>query len=156
MDPRIQRITEILKALETGTVMFKFRRKRPAEKRIFTLRLATFEIQQFPFPSRGRPIVEDTVDIREIREVRESVESLDMKKSPEDLRLVDPNCCFVILYGSDFRLKTLSVAALCLEERNAWIDGLKYIIHPNNFHSPHLTNRWLRKKFLSLDRGNSV
>ena len=49
-----------MKALEAGTVMFKFRRKRPPEKRIFTLKLATFEIQQTPFPSRGRAIAEDT------------------------------------------------------------------------------------------------
>lgn len=48
--------------------------------------------------------------MREIREVRESVESLDFKKGQEDLKLVDPQCCFIILYGSEFRLKTLSVA----------------------------------------------
>ena len=60
MDPKIQRITDVMKALESGTVMFKFKRRRPPEKRIFTLRLTTFEILQFPFPSRGRAIIEDT------------------------------------------------------------------------------------------------
>lgn len=59
MDPKIQRIQDVMKALESGTVMFKFRRKRPPEKRIFMLKLATFEIQQLPFPARGRAVAED-------------------------------------------------------------------------------------------------
>ena len=50
------------------------------------------------------------VDIREIREIRETLDSLDFKKGQEDIRMVDPQCCFIILYGSEFRLKTLSVA----------------------------------------------
>lgn len=58
----MQRIKEIMMALEQGTVMVKFysKRKRPPERRIFALRLSSFEILQFPFPSKGRPIVEDT------------------------------------------------------------------------------------------------
>lgn len=51
-----------------------------------------------------------TVDVREIREVRESPESSDHKKAQDDLKVVDAQCCFIIFYGSDFRLKTLSVA----------------------------------------------
>ena len=58
----MQRISDIMKALEQGTVMMKFynRRRRPPEKRIFTLRLSSFEILQYPFPNRGRAIVEET------------------------------------------------------------------------------------------------
>lgn len=147
-----------MKALESGTVMFKFyhRRRRPPEKRIFTLRLSTFEILQFPFPSRGRAIAEDTVDIREIREIRETLDSLDFKKGQEDIRMVDPQCCFIILYGSEFRLKTLSVAAMRREERDAWVEALRHILQPANFDTQLLINRWLRKKFYALDRGNSV
>lgn len=51
-----------------------------------------------------------TVDVREIREVREGLDSLDHKRAQEDLKVVDAQCCFTILHGSDFRLKTLSVA----------------------------------------------
>ena len=54
------------------------------------------------------------VDIREIREIRETLDSLDFKKGQEDIRMVDPQCCFIILYGSEFRLKTLSVAGKVL------------------------------------------
>ena len=130
----ISEIMKVMKALESGTVMIKFhsqRGRRRPEKRIFALRLSTFEIHQQPFPSRGRPIAEDTgdvlcgcvwgyvsdgcwlfrtVDVRDIKEVREGASSLDFKKAPDDLRMVDPNCCFVIVYGSEFRLKSLSVS----------------------------------------------
>ncbi len=58
----MQRIKEIMMALEQGTVMIKFynKRRKPPERRIFTLRLSSFEILQYPFPNRGRAIVEET------------------------------------------------------------------------------------------------
>ena len=40
--------------------------------------------------------------------MRESTESTG--RGQEELKVVDSQCCFVIFYGSDFRLKTLSVA----------------------------------------------
>lgn len=62
----ISEIMKVMKALESGTVMIKFHsqkgRRRP-EKRLFALRLSTFEIHQFPYPSRGRPIAEDTGEV---------------------------------------------------------------------------------------------
>ncbi len=62
MEFPMQRIKEIMMALEQGTVMMKFynRRRRPPERRIFTLRLSSFEILQYPFPNKGRAIIEDT------------------------------------------------------------------------------------------------
>ena len=52
------------------------------------------------------------VDIREIREVREGIGSKDFERQPEELRKLDQFCCFVIYYGPDFKLKTLSVAGM--------------------------------------------
>ena len=52
------------------------------------------------------------MDIREIKEVRETLDSYDNKPSPSELKMVDPNCTFFILYGSEFRLKTLSVGGM--------------------------------------------
>ena len=51
-----------------------------------------------------------SVDIREIKEVREGIGSKDFERQPEELRKLDQFCCFVIYYGSEFKLKTLSVA----------------------------------------------
>ena len=58
-----------------------------------------------------------SVDLREIKEVREGVGTLDYVKRPEEMRMVDPQCCFVIFYGSEFKLKALSVAGECVVER---------------------------------------
>ena len=44
--------------------------------------------------------------------MRESIESLDYRRAQDDLKVVDAQCCFVIFYGSEFRLKTLSVAGM--------------------------------------------
>ncbi len=51
-----------------------------------------------------------TVDIREVREIREGITSRDFERQPDELRKIDPYCCFVIYYGAEFKLKTLSVA----------------------------------------------
>ena len=57
---------------------------------------------QFPYFS--------SVDVREIKEIRDGMDSFDHKKSPEDLKMVDAHCGFTVFYGSEFRLKVLSVA----------------------------------------------
>ena len=56
---KYQRVQEIMRALEPGTLMFKFRKKKQPEKRVFALRLSTFEIMQYPYPSRGRSVAEE-------------------------------------------------------------------------------------------------
>lgn len=58
-----------------------------------------------------------SVDLREIKEVREGVGTLDFVKRPEEMRMVDPQCGFVIFYGSEFKLKALSVAGEYVTER---------------------------------------
>lgn len=51
-----------------------------------------------------------SVNLREVREVRDGKNSKDFDRWPEEARKYDPSVCFVILYGNDFKLKTLSVA----------------------------------------------
>lgn len=50
------------------------------------------------------------VDIREIRELRLGKGSRDFERYPEEARKLDPAHCFIVLYGVEFRLRTLSVA----------------------------------------------
>lgn len=50
------------------------------------------------------------MNLREVREVRDGKNSKDFDRWPEEARKYDPSVCFVILYGNDFKLKTLSVA----------------------------------------------
>ena len=50
-----------------------------------------------------------SVDIREIREVRKGKCSRDFERNVDEAKRCDENACFVILYGMEFRLKTLSL-----------------------------------------------
>ena len=50
-----------------------------------------------------------SVDIREIREVRQGKNSKDFERNPEEAKRCEEKACFVILYGNEFRLKTLSI-----------------------------------------------
>lgn len=49
------------------------------------------------------------VDLREVKEVRPGRNSKDFEEWPEDASRFDECRCYVVLYGSDFCLKTLSV-----------------------------------------------
>lgn len=55
-------------------------------------------------------IVLISVDLRDIREIRRNKNSKDFDKWPEETKKIDTSLCFVILYGKEFRLKTLSLA----------------------------------------------
>ena len=50
------------------------------------------------------------VDLRDVKEVRPGKHSKDFERWPEEAKKADVSTCFIILYGQDFRLKTLSVA----------------------------------------------
>ena len=50
------------------------------------------------------------VNIREIKEIRRGINSRDFEKNPEQTKKLDVNCCLVIFYGTEFKLKTLSCA----------------------------------------------
>ena len=47
--------------------------------------------------------------LREVKEVRQGKNSRDFDKWPEDSKKADGRICFIVFYGSDFKLKTLSV-----------------------------------------------
>lgn len=50
-----------------------------------------------------------SVNLREVKEVRPGKSSRDFDKWTDDTRRADANLCFVVIYGSDFKLKTLSI-----------------------------------------------
>lgn len=54
------------------------------------------------------------VDLREVKEVRpgRSSPSRDFDRWPEDARRFEENRCYVVYYGQDFRLKTLSIGGI--------------------------------------------
>jgi len=50
------------------------------------------------------------VEIREIKEVKIGKQSKDFEKWPEDAKRMENLRCFVVYYGSEFKLKTLSIS----------------------------------------------
>jgi hypothetical protein len=51
-----------------------------------------------------------SVDMREVKEVRVGKCFKDFDRWPEESGRVDAARCFIVLYGSEFKLKTLSIA----------------------------------------------
>lgn len=50
------------------------------------------------------------VEMREIKEIRTGKYSKDFEKWPEEAKKIENLRCFIILYGSEFKLKSLSIA----------------------------------------------
>jgi len=58
------------------------------------------------------------VDLRLVKEVRPGKTSPDFEKWSEEARRHDTSICFVLFYGREFRLKTLSLAG-----RKCWCNA---------------------------------
>uniref|UniRef100_A0A7N6C0I1 1-phosphatidylinositol 4,5-bisphosphate phosphodiesterase gamma n=1 Tax=Anabas testudineus TaxID=64144 RepID=A0A7N6C0I1_ANATE len=143
----------ILHSLEIGTVMTLFYQKKSQrpERRTFQIRQDTRQIVW----SRNPDKVEGEIDIREIRELRLGKGSRDFERYPEEARKLDSAHCFIMLYGLEFRLRTLSVAAFSEEEVNMWITGLNWLMmDTQRAPAPQQIDRWLRKQFEVMDRSH--
>lgn len=56
-----------------------------------------------------------SVDLREVKEIRQGKNSKEFEKWIEDARRLETTLCFVVLYGSEFRLKNLSLVGKYLK-----------------------------------------
>jgi hypothetical protein len=50
------------------------------------------------------------VDLREVKEIRVGKNSKDFERWSDDAKRMENMKCFVVFYGLEFRLKTLSIA----------------------------------------------
>uniref|UniRef100_A0A8C9Y3P4 1-phosphatidylinositol 4,5-bisphosphate phosphodiesterase gamma n=1 Tax=Sander lucioperca TaxID=283035 RepID=A0A8C9Y3P4_SANLU len=143
----------ILHSLEMGTVMTVFYQKKSQrpERRTFQIKQDTRQIVW----SRSPDKLEGEIDIGEIRELRLGKGSRDFERYPEEARKLDTAHCFIVLYGLEFRLRTLSVAAFSEEEVNMWITGLNWLmVDTQRAPAPQQIDRWLRKQFEVMDRSH--
>eukprot|EP00064_Thunnus_orientalis_P016312 superscaffoldBa00003203_g16376 len=140
----------ILHSLEMGTVMTIFYQKKSQrpERRTFQIKQDTRQIVW----SRNPDKVEGEIDIREIRELRLGKGSRDFERYPEEARKLDSALCFIVLYGLEFRLRTLTFSE---EEVNMWITGLNWLMtDTQRAPAPQQIDRWLRKQFEVMDRNH--
>ncbi|TKC43161.1 hypothetical protein EI555_005251, partial [Monodon monoceros] len=161
--PSDAEVLHLCRSLEVGTVMTLFYSKKSQrpERKTFQVKLETRQITW----SRGADKIEgasltlaafakEGVDIREIKEIRPGKTSRDFDRYQEDPAFrPDQSHCFVILYGMEFRLKTLSLQATSEDEVNMWIKGLTWLMEDTlQAATPLQIERWLRKQFYSVDR----
>ncbi|XP_034978886.1 1-phosphatidylinositol 4,5-bisphosphate phosphodiesterase gamma-1 isoform X1 [Zootoca vivipara] len=151
-NPSEAEVVHLSRSLEVGTVMTLFYSKKSQrpERKTFQVKLETRQI----IWSRGSDKIEGAIDIREIQEIRLGRNSRDFDRYQEDPSFrPDPSHCFVILYGMEFRLKTLSLQATSEEEVSMWIKGLNWLVADTlKAATPLQIERWLRKQFYSVDR----
>uniref|UniRef100_A0A674JC94 1-phosphatidylinositol 4,5-bisphosphate phosphodiesterase gamma n=1 Tax=Terrapene triunguis TaxID=2587831 RepID=A0A674JC94_9SAUR len=149
-------VVHLCRSLEVGTVMTLFYSKKSQrpERKTFQVKLETRQITW----SRGSEKIEGAIDIREIQEIRPGNNSRDFDRYQEDPSFrSDPSHCFVVLYGMEFRLKTLSLQATSEDEVNMWIKGLNWLVGDTlRAPTPLQIERWLRKQFYSLDPSENV
>ncbi|CAM9513181.1 unnamed protein product [Rangifer tarandus platyrhynchus] len=150
--PSDAEVLHLCRSLEVGTVMTLFYSKKSQrpERKTFQVKLETRQITW----SRGADKIEGAIDIREIKEIRPGKTSRDFDRYQEDPAFrPDQSHCFVILYGMEFRLKTLSLQATSEDEVNMWIKGLTWLMEDTSqAATPLQIERWLRKQFYSVDR----
>ncbi|XP_032876257.1 1-phosphatidylinositol 4,5-bisphosphate phosphodiesterase gamma-1-like isoform X2 [Amblyraja radiata] len=147
----------VSRSLELGSVMTLFHQKKSQrpERKTFQVRLETRQITW----SRTCEKTEGEIDIREIKEIRPGKNSRDFDRYPDEARKLDSGLCFVILYGMEFRLKTLSLSAFNEDDINTWITGLNWLVQDvQKSPTPLHLERWLRKQYNTMDRNkeNSV
>ncbi|CAG7730788.1 unnamed protein product [Allacma fusca] len=144
----------LISQLERGTVVTKFNyRKRPEKKTLMIRR----ETRQIVWQKTSKGLVDGAVDFREVRDIRVGKSSKDFEKWPEDGKKHDNSKCFVVFYGSEFRLSTLSIAALSEKECELWVRTIKYLVMETKESSYSVQlETWLRKQFYNLEASHSA
>lgn len=107
----IPEMEQIISQLERGTLVTKFSHRKKPETKTMQIRRETREIvyRKTTATSPKQPY-EGAIEIREIKEVRRGKNSKDFEKWPDDSKKYDGMRCFVVFYGSEFKLRVLSIA----------------------------------------------
>ncbi|CAB3376592.1 Hypothetical predicted protein [Cloeon dipterum] len=142
---------QIIALLERGTVVHKFYHRKRMEKKTLMLRRETRQIIWCRNNTNPKSF-EGSVNLFEVKEIRPGKSSKDFEKWPDDARRQDASKCFVVVYGTEFKLKSLSIVAWSERECENWIRGLKYMItDTTNASYPLLVERWLRREFYAME-----
>ncbi|XP_057336190.1 1-phosphatidylinositol 4,5-bisphosphate phosphodiesterase gamma-1 [Microplitis mediator] len=151
----IPEMEQIISLLERGTVVTKFFQRKKPEKKTLMIRRETRQVVWSKSPTH-RPF-DGSVEIREIKEIIIGKNSREFDKWPEDSKKIENLRCFVIYYGSEFRLKTLSASAFSEKECELWIKGLRYLVQ-DTIKAPYplQVERWLRKEFYFMENNREM
>ncbi|XP_011505251.1 PREDICTED: 1-phosphatidylinositol 4,5-bisphosphate phosphodiesterase gamma-1 [Ceratosolen solmsi marchali] len=151
----ILEMEQIISQLERGTVVTRFYPRKRPEKKTLMIRRETRQIVSAK-SNTSRPF-DGLVDIREVKEIRIGKNSKEFEKWPEDAKKIDNLRCFVVYYGSEFRLKSLSISALSEKECELWVKGLRHLVQ-DTIYAPYplQVERWLRKEFYAMENSREM
>ncbi|XP_055596548.1 1-phosphatidylinositol 4,5-bisphosphate phosphodiesterase gamma-1 isoform X2 [Uranotaenia lowii] len=150
--PGLGEMEQIICSLERGTLIQKFYPRRKPEKKTLMLRRETRQITWSSPSQNNRANFEGALELREVKEIRTGKGSKDFEKWPEEIKKIEQRKCFVVFYGNEFKLRSLSVVALSEKECDMWIKGLRYMVS-DTINAPYWlqVERWLRKEFYAME-----
>lgn len=154
----IPEMEQIISQLERGTLVTKFSsRKKPEVKKLQIRRETRQVVWTKTNTTSPKPTYDGAVDLREIKEIRLGKNSKDFEKFPDDIRKFETMRCFVVFYGSEFKLRSLSIGALSEKECELWIKGLRYLVKDTiNAPYPLQVQGWLRREFYSMENSRET
>ncbi|KAF7987870.1 hypothetical protein HCN44_003733 [Aphidius gifuensis] len=155
MSEIIPEIEQTISQLERGTVITEFcQRKRP-EKKILMIRRETRQICWAK--SATSRLYDGSIEIREIKYIVVGKSSKEFDKWPKDSKKIENLRCFIIYYGSEFQLKTLSASASREKECKLWVKCLRYLVK-NTINAPYPVQleRWLKKEFYQIKNSHEM
>lgn len=110
--PSLGEMEQTVCMLERGTIITKYYPRRRPEQKTLMLRRETRQLiwsSANNTSSRSNANHEGSLELREVREVRLGKASKDFEKWHDECKTVDFTKCFVVYYGSEFKLRSLSV-----------------------------------------------
>lgn len=113
--PSLGEMEQTVCMLERGTIITKYYpRRRPEQKTLMLRRETRQVIWSSVNNSTARPNsnYEGSLELREVKEVRLGKSSKEFEKWNDESKTVDFTKCFVIYYGNEFKLRSLSVVGM--------------------------------------------
>ncbi|KAJ8974220.1 hypothetical protein NQ317_018143 [Molorchus minor] len=123
--------------------------EKKAERKTLAIRRETRQIVWTRPSTVQKPIYDGVIDWYEIKEVRLGKNSKDFEKWPEDARRMENSKCFIVFYGSEFKLRVLTLSEA---ECDLWVRGLRYLVKDTiNAPYPLQVQAWLRREFYAME-----
>ncbi|RDD46947.1 1-phosphatidylinositol 4,5-bisphosphate phosphodiesterase gamma-1 [Trichoplax sp. H2] len=127
--------------------------KKKAEKRTLNISVRALTISCCRIQGKEELLI----DISSIREVRQTNRSRDFDKHLDDVKLMNDKRFLVILYGHEFKLKTLSLVAENGEDCELWNRGIQYLmVLCQNLTPAEQLNRFMYREFILLGKRDNA
>ncbi|XP_041375829.1 1-phosphatidylinositol 4,5-bisphosphate phosphodiesterase gamma-1-like [Gigantopelta aegis] len=143
----------LLRHLETGMVVSVYSLKKKPENLTLKVVLETKELVCLRAEG-SRPMCK--VPLGSVKDIRITRKSPDFDRWAEESSKVDENLCFVILYGMEFNLQTLSLVAKDSSNHKVLSEGVLHLVSSTKHASYQVqTEIWLWRQFYDTRKSES-